>query len=161
MEIINEKSIRASFVNASRREAAQLPIPKDLHKTDWENTDFLAWTDPRNGQRSYAVVPIADRVVGMVLTTAQTGSKQAMCSWCEDIIETSDVKMFSAKLAGAAGRKGNTVGTMIHDGFGCPRFARRMPTPQEGGDPEQFVATRVAKLRTNAGSFARRVAGLR
>lgn len=161
MNILNEKSIRASFVNASRREAERLPIPKGLDRIDWENTDFLAWPDPRNPQRSYAVVPVAQRVVGMVLTTAQTSSKQAMCSWCEDIIETSGVKLFSAKLAGAAGRRGNTVGTMIHDEFGCPRFARRMPTPQEGGDPEEFVASRVAKLQANAESFARRVAGLR
>lgn len=161
MENISEKRIRSSFVNASRREATQLPIPKNLDKTDWENIDFLAWGDQRNDQRSYAVVPVDERFIGMILTTVQTGTnKQAMCNWCEDIIETSDVLMFSAKLAGAAGRKGNTIGTMIHSGFECPRFARRYPTPQEGGDPEQFIATRVAKLRSHVEAFARKVAGL-
>lgn len=161
MENINEKRIRNSFVNASRREATQLPIPKDLDQADWENIDFLAWRDPRNGQRSYAVVHVKDRLIGMILTTAQAGTnRQAMCNWCEDITETSGALMFSAKVAGAAGRKGNTIGTMIHSGFECSRYARRFPTPQEGGDPEQFIATRVAKLRSHVERFASKIAGL-
>ncbi len=159
MEKINEKRIRKSFVNASRRESTELPVPKDLDTADWENIDFLGWPDPRNPQRSYAVVPVEDQLIGFILTTTQSGAhKQAMCSWCEDITETSDIRMFTAKLGGAAGRKGDTIGTMIHAGFECSRFVRRMPTPQEGGDPEQFVATRVSKLRAQIAGFAIRLA---
>ncbi|PRZ43193.1 treble-clef zinc-finger protein [Antricoccus suffuscus] len=162
MQELTEKQIRNSFVNASRREVAQLPLPNDLDTCDWDNLDLLAWSDPRDRRRSFVVAPARERVVGFILTSTQSNiGKRAMCVWCEDIKETSEVGMFSAKLAGAAGRKGDTVATLIHSDFDCSRFVRRQPTPMEGGDdPEQFIETRIARLREHLEGFARKVAGL-
>jgi len=158
MQPLSLKDIRSSFVNTSRREASQATPRQDLDSLDWDTMDLLGWTDPQNPQRAYALLPAGDRHVGIMLRAVPAPSRKAMCALCEDITEVSDVKMFVAKLAGPAGREGNTVGTMAHADFSCSFHARRLPTRMEGqDDPEGFVAARVERLRQNAERFAQRV----
>ena len=162
MNPLTEKQIRASFVNASKREATQATLP-DLDSLDWDRLDYLGWRDRRAPLAAYAVVPVDGEPVGILLRSsdAKTGGprKRAVCAWCEDVIATNDVSLFVAKRAGAAGRNGNTVGTLICADFACSQNARRRPTIVEAGaDAAAVVARRIAGLQDRSARFVAAVA---
>lgn len=161
MKPLTENEIRASFVNASRREAKQAPLPTHLESLGhrWEELDLLGWVDRNNPQRAYAVVPVDDEPVGFLLRTSQgTRRASAMCAWCEDAFATNEVSLFVARRAGAAGREGNSLGTLVHADFSCSTHVRRPPNGMEGGlDPAALVERRVEELRSRSSAFARRV----
>ena len=156
---LTDQQIRSSFVNASRREVAQAPVPPDLDHRVWEDLEVLGWTDPKAPQRAYVVVPTDDGLVGLLLRTQSSGSSRAaICDWCQDSEALDDVVLYVARRAGAAGRQGNTIGTMLHADLSCSRHVRRKPTPQEAPfDPEGFVRDRIAGLSLRAARFSERV----
>jgi len=158
---LTENEIRASFVNTTRREAKQASLPPGLESLGhhWEELDVLGWVDRSNPQRAYAVVPIDDEPVGLLLRASErTRKARTMCAWCEDAFATSDVTLFVARRAGAAGREGNSLGTLVHADFSCSAHVRRLPNSMEGGlDPQVLVARRVEELRSRSSAFARRV----
>lgn len=51
MRALTAPEIHASFVNSTRREAAQAVLP-DLSALDWDRLDYLGWTDPKNPRRA-------------------------------------------------------------------------------------------------------------
>jgi hypothetical protein len=161
MKPLTENEIRSSFVNASRREAKQASLPTDLERLGerWDRLDYLGWVDRSNPQRAYAVVPVDDEPVGFLLRASErTRRASTMCAWCEDVFATTDVTLFVAKRAGAAGREGNSLGTLVHADFSCSAHVRRLPNGMEGGlDPHVLVQRRVEELRTRSSAFARRV----
>ncbi len=156
MDPLTEAEIRASFINASKREVAQATLPP-LSELRWERLDYLGWSDRKYPSRSYVVVPMDNHAVGVILrSTERKSRKRAMCAWCEDIVETEDVGLFVAKRAGAAGRNGDTVGTLLHSDFSCSVHVRRMPTKAEAGDnPEAVTAARIEGLRSRSARFVR------
>ena len=161
MKPLTDNEIRASFVNASRREARQASLPADLESlgAHWEKLDYLGWVDRSNPQRAYAVIPVDDEPVGLLLRASErTGRASTMCAWCEDVFATSDVRLFVARRAGASGRDGNSLGTLAHADFSCSAHVRRLPNGMEGGlDPLALVDRRVEELRSRSSAFARRV----
>jgi len=159
MRALTVPEIRASFVNCSRREAAQAVVP-DLAAVDWDRLDYLGWTDPKNPRRAYVVALVDDRVTGMVLRASDgTTRRNAVCAWCEDVIATNEVALFVARLGGSSGRNGDTIGTLICAGFACSRNARRRPTIAEAGDDAAaVVARRVAGVQERSARFLAAVA---
>lgn len=158
MQPLTPKSLKDSFVNTSKREAAEAIPPFKLDEVEWEKIDVFGWTDKSNPMVAYAVIPVEGTPVGIMLRASATKPKKTMCALCEDIIDLSDVRLFVAKRAGAAGRKGDTIGTLIHAGFTCNKNVRRKPNRFEGvSDPEGFVAKRVTALQEHAVQFALRV----
>ena len=160
MDPLNEKQIRTSFVNCSRREAAQVTLPADLAELRWDRLDYLGWVDRRAPLRAYVVLTVDDVLVGVTLRTPEvTGSRrQAVCTWCEDVYATNDASMYVARRAGAAGRNGDTLGTLICTEFLCSRNVRRLPTIMEAGeDPQGFVRRRIEGLRERSVRFTRKV----
>lgn len=166
MNPLSEKDIGASFVNASKREVAQANLP-DLAGIDWESQDYLGWRDTKR-PLGYAVVEVDGTPRGIILraappSTALAGRRRrAICAWCEDPLETEDVTMQVAKRAGAAGRKGDTIGTLICTDYTCSANVRRKPTFAEVGskdpaDRDAFVARRVEGLRQRSSAFVRQV----
>ncbi|MFC8922176.1 FBP domain-containing protein [Cellulosimicrobium sp. NPDC057127] len=164
MNPLTEKQIRASFVNASRREAAQATLP-DLDALDWERLDYLGWRDRKAPLSAYAVVPLDGEPVGVLLrsTDAKSGGRRrrALCAWCEDVVVTDDVSLYVARRAGASGRRGNTVGTLICTDFRCSANVRRTPTRTELGDDDSMrdtiVELRVDGLRERSSRFVAEV----
>ena len=159
MKPLTDNEIRAALVNCSRREAKQANLPTDLDALAWEEHDYLGWVDRSNPQRAYAVVPVDDEPVAFVLrASTRTNKASAMCAWCEDVFATSDVALFVARRAGAAGREGNSLGLLVHADFSCSTHVRRLPSSMEGGlDPVALVERRVEELRARSSAFARRV----
>ncbi|OIH95515.1 FBP domain-containing protein [Curtobacterium sp. MCBA15_001] len=157
---ISETTIRASFVNASRKEVSDVTMPTDLEAVVWDDLDFLGWRDPKAARRAYAVVPTLDgTLVGILFRQAEASPRsRAQCSWCQDVRLPNDVVFYSAKRSGPAGRKGDTVGTLVCQDFQCSRNVRKAPPPAyEGYDVQAARLRRIEDLQLRAAGFAAEV----
>lgn len=158
---LTEQHIRASFVNASRREISDLALPLDFATIDWDRLDFFGWRDRKAPRRAYAVIPADDGLVGILFRQADAvPRRRAQCSWCQDVNLTNEVVFYSAKRAGDAGRRGDTVGTLICADFGCSKNVRMLPpVAYVGFDVEAARQKRIVELQDRAEGFAREVRG--
>jgi hypothetical protein len=164
MNPLTEKQIRDAFVNATRREAAQAVLP-DLATLDWERLDYLGWRDRKAPLSAYVALWVDDEPVTLLLRAPAAGAarrrSKGVCAWCEDVVVTEDVTLYAARRAGAAGRKGDSIGTLLCTELVCSRNVRRPPTFAEAGnDPvrrEQIREHRIGGLRARAERFAREV----
>ena len=160
MLVLDEKSIRASFVNASRKEVSDLALPAGFASLDWDRLDYLGWRDPKFAKRAYVVVPLDGpsgvEHVGVILKQADADPKsRAQCSWCQDVRLPNDVVIFGARRSGHAGRNGNTVGILICSNFECSVNVRRLPpVAYLGFDVEAAREQRILELRERAQAFA-------
>lgn len=167
MDPLTEKQLRACFVNASRREATQATLP-DLDALRWDRLDYLGWRDRKAPLSAYAVVPVDGEPVGLLLRSSEgrRTRRSTVCAWCEDVVVTEDVTLYVARRGGAAGRRGDTVGTLICTDFLCSQNVRRVPTRSEAGtstDAERalIVERRVAGLRERSVRFAEEILSTR
>lgn len=159
MHGFTEARLRASFLNVSLRERKGIAIPLDLAALPWSELDYLGWRDARQPQLGYLVAELDGEPVGVLLRQAERAPRaRAQCSWCEDVRLPNDVVFFSAKRAGDAGRRGDTIGTLLCAGFQCSANVRRPAPPAYlGFDIEAERQRRIAALREHAANFARRL----
>ena len=75
MRPLTEKQIRASFVNASKREAADATLP-DLDAVAWDRLDYLGWRDRKAPLAAYVVVELDDEPVGVLLRATDKGGRR-------------------------------------------------------------------------------------
>ena len=160
MEALSDQQIRRSFVNCSRGLADRITLPADFGTLPWAQLDFLGWHDPKIPAQAYIVVPQGDRLVGMLLRSADAATRRkgsGLCNLCHSARTANDVLLFAAPRAGASGRAGNTVGTYICADLRCSLYARgmlKLPLPQaESGSPE----LRSELLRDRLGDFVARM----
>ncbi|MGP6172492.1 FBP domain-containing protein [Microbacterium sp. A196] len=160
MRRIDERDIRASFINASRKEVSSLSLPPAFSEIDFDRLDYLGWSDQKFARRAYVVTEVDGVLTGILLQRAeQRVLARAQCSWCEDVTLRSDVQFFSARKAGTAGRNGDTIGTLACAEFGCSHSARRLPSlAYEGFDREAARDQRIERLGENVRAFLRSVA---
>ena len=157
---ITDQQLRGAFVNASRKETSLITPPDGLATTDWESLDFLGWRDPKLPRRAYAIIPTLEGdPVGILLQQAEASPRsRAQCSWCQDVRLPNDVVFFSAKRAGPAGRKGDTIGTLVCERFQCSQNVRKPPPlPYDGYDLEAAKLRRIDELQLRAAGFAHAV----
>ncbi|NAZ84482.1 FBP domain-containing protein [Kineococcus sp. R8] len=169
MNPLTEKQIRSSFVNASRREAAQATLP-DLARLDVDRLDLLGWRDRRVPAAAYVVLELDSVLTGVLLRagTPPRTPRRTLCAWCQDLAST-DATLYVARRAGADGRAGNSVGTLICTGFDCSAHVRRPPVGAElgtAGDAdadllEAVTRERVDGLRERSARFVREVLRVR
>lgn len=159
MHALTADAVRASFVNASLRERKSLVVPDDLGTLPWRDLDYLGWRDARNPQLAYVVAALPDEPVGILLRQAERAPRsRAQCSWCEDTQLPNDVVFFSARRAGDAGRKGDTLGTLVCANFECSvNVRRRAPMSYVGFDVDAERERRIRALRDHVAAFAERV----
>jgi len=154
---LTERDIRASFLNASRKEVSDLTLPPGFDEISWDALSYLGWVDPKLPKRAYVVVAQEDgSLAGVLLQQAEKRvGARAQCSWCDDVTLTNDVQFFAARKAGPAGRKGDTVGTLVCANFGCSAVVRKLPPlAYTGFDREAARAERIRRLGENVRSFA-------
>lgn len=136
MQPLDETDIRTSFVNCSKGEAGRIRLPTGFADDGppWADLDFLGWTDPGAPQRALLVVPGADGPTGVVLRRPEARrssmSRSSMCRICLTDHAASGVALFVAPLAGAAGRKGNTIGEYICTDLACSLYLRGKRQPK-------------------------------
>lgn len=161
MRPLDERAIRASFINASRKEAADLTLPAGFAGIDFDRLDFLGWFDPKQPRRAYVIAWIDDRAVGVFLQRAeQRLAARGQCSWCDDVTLRNDVQLFVARKAGPAGRKGDTVGTLVCSEFGCSGTVRILPPlAYQGFDREFARDMRIVRLQEHVTAFLAAVSG--
>ncbi|MCK3768625.1 FBP domain-containing protein [Microbacterium aerolatum] len=160
MRTLTERDIRASFINASRKEVSSLTLPPGFAETDFDRLDYLGWSDQKFARRAYVVTEVDGVLTGALLQRAeQRVLARAQCSWCDDVTLRNDVQLFSARKAGAAGRNGDTIGTLACAEFGCSHTVRQLPPlAYEGFDREAARDQRIARLGENVRGFLRAVA---
>lgn len=156
---LTDDVIRASFLNATRSERKAIALPPDLETIEWDARDFLGWRDPKLPLLGYVVLPLDGGPVGVILRRAESRPNgRAQCSWCADVDLPNDVVMFSAKRAGDAGRRGDTVGTLVCAEFECNHNARRRPrSAYLGFDVEAARQRRIEMMRENVEGFVRSI----
>lgn len=153
---ISPDALRASFVNVSLRERKAILLPA-LDALDWESLVFLGWRDPKQPLVGYVVIEREGEPVGIVLRQAEAPRSRAQCSWCDDVQLPAPVSFFSARRAGEAGRRGDTLGTLVCAGFECSANVRKLPTlAYLGFDREAERQRRIAALREHVGDFVAR-----
>ena len=157
MQPIAERALRAAFVNVSQRERAGLALPPGLDSLDWDRLDYLGWRDARIPSLGYVIVHLDGEPVGVMLRQADGRARsRPQCSWCEDVLLPNDVVLFSAKRAGAAGRKGDTIGTLVCSNFECSANVRkRPPVAYIGFDVDAARLQRITALQRHADAFVR------
>lgn len=155
MRPIDERTLRASFINASRKEVSDLTLPPGFADFDFEKLDYLGWVDPKLPRRSYVVAWVDDAVTGVFLQRAeQRVISRAQCSWCEDVTLRHDVQLYVARKAGPAGRKGDSIGNLVCAEFGCSQNVRMLPPlAYDGYDRELARELRILKLQEHVSAF--------
>lgn len=157
---VDETGIRESFVNASRKEVSDLSLPTGFATLDWNRLDYLGWRDRRIARRAYVVIPVEDELIGVMLKQSEAAPRtRAQCSWCQDVQLPNDVVFYAARRAGAPGRKGDTVGTLVCSDFECSANVRKLPPlAYVGFDAAAAREERIVSLRSRAAAFAADIA---
>ena len=155
MLAVTESIIRASFVNASKKEVSDMSLPENFDSIDFEKLDYFGWRDRKIARRAYIAVPTDNGLVCVMLKQAEASPRsRAQCSWCQDITLPNDVALFTARRAGAAGRNGNVIGTLICANFECSRNVRKLPpVAYLGFDAEAARVERILTLQIRATDF--------
>ena len=164
MEPLSEKAIRSSFVNCSKGETARIRLPRDFAGTPWADLDFLGWTDPGAPLRALLVVPGDGGPVGVQLRRPEArradAIRSSMCRVCLTGHASSGVTLFVAPLAGAAGRKGNSVGEYLCSDLACSLYLRGKRQPKMRLIRHEETLTldeRIDRAMTNLAAFTKRI----
>ncbi|HWV49055.1 MAG TPA: FBP domain-containing protein [Microbacterium sp.] len=125
MRALTETDVRASFVNAEPDELRVMEMPHDFVLTDWDYLDFFAWRDPSVARRGYVLAQLDGGVVGVVLRATDPGrARNGLCNICHTLQPGNQVVMFSARRAGPAGARGDSIGTYMCADLSCHENVR-------------------------------------
>ena len=155
MLAVTEKTIRDSFVNASKKEVSDLSLPENFDAIDFEKLDYFGWRDRKIARRAYLAVETDSGLVCVMLKQAEASPRsRAQCSWCQDVTLPNDVVLYTARRSGVAGRNGNVVGTLICANFECSSNVRKLPPMAYiGFDAEAARIDRILTLQIRAADF--------
>jgi FBP C-terminal treble-clef zinc-finger len=164
VDAIDEAQVRTLFVNCSKGEVGRMHVP-GLADVAWDRLEFLGWRDPKAPDRGYLVAPWRGETIGIALRAASRSrsriARSSMCSLCLTVHAASGVTLFTAALAGSAGRNGNSAGTYICDNLQCSRYVRgdlksdALIVPNETLD----VEIRLDRLRSKLDPFIEKILG--
>ena len=158
MRQLTEDDIRAVFANANDDELRLLTLAADFLLTDWDHLDFLAWRDPRSKGRGYLIAEVGSQPIGVVLRAAEGTSRAgaALCNVCHTMQPADQVSLFSARKAGDAGLRGDTVGTYLCADLSCHENVR-LAAPLAPNEVRTSVDARIDGTRQRAEAFVERV----
>jgi hypothetical protein len=151
---MSEEQLRAAFVNAAPDDLRLLALPHDFVLTDWDHLDFLAWRDPRTKGRGYLVIDQGGQPTGVVLRAANGSShaRSALCNLCHTMQPADQVSLFTARLAGDAGDRGDSVGTYMCADLSCHENVR-LAAPLAPNEVRASVDRRIDGTRLRAEAF--------
>lgn len=157
MQPLTENQVRAALVNATPDELDRVGLPLSLVLADWDHLDFLAWSDPDFRGRGYMIVERDGVPTGIVLRAA-SGSRPraAMCNLCHAMQPGNQVALFTARRAGDAGERGDSVGTYICADLGCHDNVR-LAAPLAPSEVRASVDRRIDGTRHRVEAFVERV----
>ena len=158
MQPLTEEAVRAVLVNAAPDELERVALPVDFLLVDWDHLDFLAWRDPRTRGRGYVVAEIDGAPTGVVLraTDGSGRGRPAMCNLCHTMQPGDQVALFTARRAGDAGARGDSVGTYVCADLSCHENVR-LAAPLAPSEMRASVDRRIDGTRHRVESFVERV----
>ncbi|WP_333743233.1 FBP domain-containing protein [Streptomyces ardesiacus] len=164
MRALDERTVRASFINCSKGEAKRLTVPRDLDERPWDDLDFFGWRDPGAPDRSYLVAEHDGRLTGVALRFQQSRGgffQRSMCGLCLTTHPRGGVSLMTARRAGAAGREGNSVGLYMCTDLACSLYLRGNKVPESGGRFEESLTLdeQIARTLGNLSAFVAKVTG--
>src|SRR5690554_4256378 len=125
MHALTEADVRAAIVNAEPPEIERLALPRDFIVIDWDFLDFFAWPDPDNARRGAIVLETGGALRGVIVTLSGPGrARSGMCNICHTMQPGNQVSLATARRAGAAGRRGDSVGTYLCTDLSCHENVR-------------------------------------
>lgn len=125
MRALTEADVRASFVNADADDLRIMALPHDFVLIDWDYLDFFAWRDPSSGRRGYVITHDGAETIGVVLrATDPSRARSGMCNICQTLQPGNQVALFSARRAGDAGERGDSIGTYMCADLSCHENVR-------------------------------------
>ncbi|MGV9194365.1 FBP domain-containing protein [Microbacterium sp. MC2] len=159
MQALTEDLVRAALINASPDERERLAVPPDFRFLDWDHVDFYAWRDPHLRGRGYIVAQLPDGPTGVVLRATDAGGagRPALCNLCHTMQPGDQVALFTARKAGDAGARGDSVGTYICADLSCHENVR-IAAPLAPNEIRASVDRRIDGTRDRIESFVERVA---
>jgi hypothetical protein len=159
MQSLTEEQVRAALVNAAPDERERLAMPLDFLLVDWDHLDFLAWRDPRTRGRAYVLAEVGGAVVGVVLRASDThgSARAALCNLCHTMQPGDQVSLFTARRAGDAGLRGDSVGTYVCADLSCHENVR-LAAPLAPSEVRANVDRRIDGTRHRVEAFVERVA---
>lgn len=151
--------ILGAFRGATRSEVKKVTFSADFDTVEFGALDFYGWVDPKIPRRAYLLIDRSDGPISLLLTRAAvTPRGRTMCTWCNDVNLFDDAVLYTVRRAGAAGRRGNTIGTQICANFGCSRNVRQLPPAFHAEtDLAGIRAQRVDELRRKVRGFVDKV----
>jgi hypothetical protein len=155
MRPLSEDEIRASFVNGTDTELDELELPIEHLVVEWDEIDALAWRDRRFRHRGYLVTLIEDEPVGLVLRATEappSKHRAAMCNLCHTQQPANQVSLFSARRAGRAGERGDSVGTYLCSDLSCQENVR-LHAPLAPAEVRASADRRIDGLRRRTMAF--------
>jgi len=158
MRPLTEDQVRAVLVNASPDERDRLAVAADFLFVDWDHLDFLAWRDPRTRSRGYIVTERDGAAVGVVLRAADGSghARSAMCNLCHTLQPGNQVALLTARRAGDAGDRGDSVGTYMCADLSCHENVR-LAAPLAPNEIRASVDRRIDGTRHRVEAFVDRV----
>ncbi|MCT9820816.1 FBP domain-containing protein [Microbacterium sp. W1N] len=158
MRALTEHQLRETLVNASAEERQRLALPADFLFVDWDHLDFYAWRDPRTKGRGYVVAEVGGTATGIVLRASDSSShaRAAMCNLCHTMQPGDQVTMFTARKAGDAGERGDSVGTIVCADLSCHENVR-LAAPLAPNEYRASVDRRIDGTRHRIEAFVERV----
>ncbi|NKE62748.1 FBP domain-containing protein [Lentzea sp. PSKA42] len=161
MKPLTEHDIRASFVNSTKGEAKRMHVPKDLGDRPWDDLDYLGWRDPAAPDRSYLVIELDGRLVGIALRRAsQAGhARKTMCAWCLTTHSGDGVSLMTARKAGKSGQLGNSVGVYLCADLACSLYLRGKKSAGPGSRFKESITIdeQVERMLSGIRAFLDRV----
>ncbi len=159
---LTDDVVRRALRNCSKGEASRLNVPAWVGETDTALSPVVGWRDPKAPERGVLLVLGGGQVRGLVLRAPSGGARAAaMCDLCRTTRSAGDVALFAAPRAGAAGRRGDTVGVYACADLACARCVEVVKgTPALRPDPGRSVEERRADLARRAGAFVDSVLGV-
>jgi len=154
---LTEDQVRAALVNASPDERERMAVPLSFVLADWDHLDFLAWPDPSARGRAYLFVERDSIPVGIVLRAASGGrSRAALCNLCHTMQPGNQVVLYTARRAGEAGERGDSVGTYACADLGCHENVR-LAAPLAPSEVRASVDRRIDGTRERVEAFVDQV----
>lgn len=159
MNSYTRDQILTAFRGATRSEVKKVTFAPDFDVVDFDKLDYYGWVDPKIPRRAYLLVDRPDGPVTLLLNRAAVKPRgRTMCTWCNDVNLTDEAVLYTVRRGGAAGRKGDTLGTLICANFGCSGNVRQLPPAyHKETDLELIREQRVEELRSKVHGFVDKV----
>ncbi|GAS93877.1 putative uncharacterized protein [Mycolicibacterium canariasense] len=159
MNSYTRSQILGAFRGATRSEVKKVTFAVDFDAVEFGTLEYYGWADPKIPRRAYLVVERPDGPIALLLSRAAVKPRgRAMCTWCNDVNLTDEAVLYTVRRGGAAGRKGDTIGTLICANFGCSRHVRQLPPAyHKDTDLERLREERTEELRRKVHGFVDKV----